>query len=132
MILVTGGRNQGKTAFVKEILNLDPEAEQPSGWMDGRYDEPEKAFSSPVVLHLEELVSRLMRAGEDAEEFAGTLMEKNKEAVMVTDEIGCGIVPMEAFQREYREVHGRICQRIAAESGQVYRVLCGIAMRIKG
>ena len=132
MILVTGGKNQGKTAFVKRFLNLEPEEKLPSDWMDGRNDAPEKALFAPVIFHLEELVWRLMKAGVDAESFAKRLMAENKAVVIVTDEIGCGIVPMEAFQREYREIHGRICQNIAAESGQVYRVLCGIAMQIKG
>lgn len=50
---------------------------------------------------------------------------------MTADEIGCGIVPMEAFERGYRETDGRICQRIAAYSEEVHRVICGLGMRIK-
>ena len=50
---------------------------------------------------------------------------------MTADEIGCGIVPIEAFERDYRETDGRVCQRIAAYSEEVHRVICGLGMRIK-
>ena len=59
------------------------------------------------------------------------LMQENPDAFVTADEIGCGIVPMEAFERDYRETDGRICQRIAAYSEEVHRVICGLGMRIK-
>ena len=49
----------------------------------------------------------------------------------MTDEIGYGIVPMDLFQREYREKTGRICTELAERSEEVYRIICGIGMRIK-
>ena len=51
--------------------------------------------------------------------------------MVVADEIGCGIVPAVAFAREYREKDGRVCQKIAAFSDEVYRVICGLGSRIK-
>lgn len=53
-------------------------------------------------------------------------MQENPDAFVTADEIGCGIVPMEAFERGYRETDGRICQRIAAYSEEVHRVICGL------
>lgn len=53
------------------------------------------------------------------------------DRILVTDEIGCGIVPADAFERLYREETGRVCCRLAAEARQVWRVTCGMGMRIK-
>ena len=65
------------------------------------------------------------------EKYMIRLMQENPDAFVTADEIGCGIVPMEAFERGYRETDGRICQRIAAYSEEVHRVICGLGMRIK-
>ena len=44
---------------------------------------------------------------------------------MIADEIGCGIVPVDAFERAYRDEAGRLCQLLAREAGAVYRVIFG-------
>ena len=67
-----------------------------------------------------------------ARELAGELIRANPELVVITDEIGCGIVPMDAGERIYRECAGRVCTELAAFSGKVYRVSCGIGVLIKG
>ena len=51
---------------------------------------------------------------------------------MITlDEVGCGIVPLEKSERNYREAVGHAGQMLAAAAVEVYRVQCGIAARIK-
>ena len=52
--------------------------------------------------------------------------------IIVCREVGCGIVPMDAFEREYRETVGRVCTELAAMSEEVHRVLCGVGTVIKG
>ena len=51
--------------------------------------------------------------------------------ILVTDEIGYGIVPMDLFERDYREQTGRVCCELAARAEQVWRVCCGLGQRIK-
>ena len=50
------------------------------------------------------------------EQLLEELLAGPKNRVLVTDEIGCGIVPAEAFERLYREETGRLCCRIAGEA----------------
>ena len=73
-----------------------------------------------------------MAAGETAADLAEILYQKNPELVIVTDEIGCGIVPMDPFQREVREQTGRVCTALAGKARRVHRVICGIGTVIKG
>ena len=98
---------------------------------DGRVDDVETAMRAAVILHVEAYVRRLMERGEDPFAFAERLLRENPEAVAAADEIGCGIVPADAFLRKYRETAGRVCQRLAAGSDEVYRVICGIGKRMK-
>lgn len=52
------------------------------------------------------------------------------EAV-ICDEVGCGVVPLERRDRERREAIGRLCCQLAQEAQAVYRLQCGLAMRLK-
>ena len=44
---------------------------------------------------------------------AETIYNANLDRILVTDEIGYGIVPIDPFEREYREETGRICCLLA-------------------
>lgn len=52
-------------------------------------------------------------------------------AVLVTNELGCGIVPMEHVSRLYRDLMGKINQVAAAEADEVYLSVCGITTELK-
>ena len=62
---------------------------------------------------------------------AETIYNANLDRILVTDEIGYGIVPIDPFEREYREETGRICCLLAEKSEEVWRVCCGIGTRLK-
>ena len=46
-------------------------------------------------------------------------------------EVFYGVVPMDAFDRKYREAVGRVCTGLAAKCSKVTRVVCGIGTVIK-
>lgn len=51
--------------------------------------------------------------------------------VVVTNELGLGIVPMAKVSRQYRDLIGFLNQHTAAEADEVYLSVCGITMEIK-
>lgn len=51
--------------------------------------------------------------------------------VLVTNEVGYSIVPENPVARVYRDIVGRLNQRIASLCDEVYLVVCGIPMRLK-
>ncbi|MDR6788297.1 adenosylcobinamide kinase/adenosylcobinamide-phosphate guanylyltransferase [Sphingomonas sp. BE138] len=51
--------------------------------------------------------------------------------VLVANEVGWGIVPDNALARRFRDVAGRINQRVAAAVDRVDLVVAGLAMRLK-
>lgn len=55
----------------------------------------------------------------------------NGNLVMVTNEVGDSIVPENHVARVYRDIVGRVNQRIAAMCSEVYLVACGIPLRLK-
>ena len=51
--------------------------------------------------------------------------------IAVTNELGMGLVPVSAFSRLFRDVAGRVNQRLAAGADEVYFLVSGIPMRLK-
>ena len=51
--------------------------------------------------------------------------------ILVTNELGYGIVPENKLARIYRDIVGRINQYIASKASEVYLVVCGIPMKVK-
>lgn len=51
--------------------------------------------------------------------------------MILCDEIGCGVVPLDPTEREWREVTGRICCKLAEKAERVDRIFCGLNMRLK-
>ena len=61
-----------------------------------------------------------------------TILGKNENLqLLISDEIGYGLVPIDDFEREYREFHGRVMTELAEKADCVERVVCGIPQRIK-
>ena len=51
--------------------------------------------------------------------------------IVVTNEVGSGIVPDNAVSRRFRDCAGRANQVIAREADEVYSMISGIPIRIK-
>ena len=91
------------------------------------------------LLYLEELLEaqgvyrfqEFIRKHMEIEDLAEQLIRKNPRFVMVTDEIGYGLVPVEEEARNFRERTGRICTKLAAHCERVERIVCGIPTRIR-
>lgn len=52
--------------------------------------------------------------------------------ILVTNELGMGVVPENALARLFRDIAGRVNQQIAKAADEVYFCVSGIPMKIKG
>lgn len=52
--------------------------------------------------------------------------------IVVTNEVGWGIVPGDALSRAFRDEQGRLNQHLAQRAGLVVAVLCGLPLALKG
>ncbi len=57
--------------------------------------------------------------------------ENSGEIILVTNEVGCGIIPPDAATRRYRDWAGRLNQHIGKIASEVFLCVCGIPMKIK-
>ena len=89
----------------------------------------EQALTAPAIDSFHELLRGLAPA--EARAFATKLMEKNPDCVIVCDEVGMGVVPLEAEGRMFREAVGAAMCLLASRAERVTRVVCGIPLRLK-
>ena len=71
---------------------------------------------------------RILEEFERFIERAGALHEP---VILVSDEVGLGVVPESAAGRKFRDLLGLVNQRAAAAAEEVYLCVAGIAHRIK-
>lgn len=111
MIFVIGGFASGKRKFVLDHLGFSDD------------DVSCDVFSEkPVFFGVESLEN------QDLDRVFSLLCEKK---VVISQEIGCGIIPLAREQREQREAIGQLCCRLAQEAEEVYRLTAGIGRKIK-
>lgn len=125
--LVTGGFAQGKLDWVLAQTGYGTQ-----DVCDGAVCPLDSPITLPVLNRLHLLVRRLVQKQLPVEETVHKMLLPDMEYIIITDEVGMGIVPIDAFEREWREQTGRICCCLAQESALVDRVFAGIATRIKG
>ncbi len=53
------------------------------------------------------------------------------DVILVTNEVGLGIIPGDAMTREYRDLAGIMNQRVAAVAAEVVLVVCGLPLVLK-
>ena len=124
MRIITGGAFQGKRAFAEKLY---PGVE----WTDGGRCALDEIRTCRAVYGFHEFVKRWLKQGKNWEELASLMLEENRDLILICDEIGCGLVPVDAFEREYRESTGRVMNALAVQAERVDRVVCGIGRRIK-
>lgn len=69
---------------------------------------------------------------QHVERFCKGLPAISPELILVTNEVGFGIVPENRLARMYRDMLGFLNRRIAQQADMVYCCLCGIPVSIKG
>lgn len=69
---------------------------------------------------------------KEIDDFNSAVREFSGKIVIVSNEIGMGIVPATPLSRCFRDIAGRVNQNLAAASDEVYFVVSGIPVRIRG
>lgn len=86
-------------------------------------------WERPAMARLREIEAGVMT---EIEAIVTAAADSRADLVAVTNEVGCGIVPGSPMARFFRDCAGRVNQRVAAAAAEVYLVVSGIPVRIKG
>ena len=123
MVLLIGGAYQGKTAYAQKKYGLrDADIFTCEG--------ETLNLSVPCLRHLERFARACVRAGKEPADVLAGLDLHGK--ILICKDISCGVVPMDAEAREWREAVGRMNAALAARADTVTRMFCGLPMELKG
>lgn len=67
----------------------------------------------------------------ELEKLINNIRKRDYNLVLVTNEVGYSLVPDNHIGRVFRDIQGRINQRIASLANEVFLVCCGIPVKIK-
>ena len=124
MILIIGGAYQGKTAYARERFGLEDD-----NIFDLSTGQPVKPYL--CFTRLECLTKAEYKKGSSAEEIAQMVRSFASDPILISREIGSGIVPMDRDSRAWREQHGKVLQLLAKEADSVIRIFCTIPEVLK-
>lgn len=124
MHFIFGGRGMGKLDYALRLMPgasvCDLEADGPSG-----------IARAGIVRNVHLLVRSLAARGEDPAGFFRNQLEALRGKIVIGDEVGCGVVPVEPFERQWRDEAGRVYQLLAAGASDVTRLWAGIPQVLK-
>lgn len=135
MKFIIGGAYQGKTAYVQTQLGIDKryilkmEEEQDMEAVLTALCDVTADLQCVTQFHL--LIRHAMACAWDIDDFVEKMLLAHPHIIIVMNEVGSGIIPLEKAEREYREQVGRTGCMLAARADQVIRVTCGIGTRLK-
>lgn len=122
MIFVFGGCYQGKTDFIKEKFIVNEK--------DIYYCKNDVNFSYKV-LNLDDYIPYLV----DNDVLVSKYIEENinlfKDKIIFMTDTSCGVVPVDTRLRKIREEVSRVMVLFSKNSNEVYRVHCGISVKLK-
>ena len=120
MILIIGGAYQGKLDFAKDIFGIPDEEVFTCG--NGEID-----FSRRCIYKIEEFTY----GHPDPIGYFEAHREDWQDSILILRDIFCGVVPMGAENRAWRQRTGRLAQYLSKEATQVSRIFCGLEQRLK-
>ena len=124
MVLIIGGACQGKLDFAREKFHLrESDIYRCTG--------PEIDFSRRCICHLEKFSRDALSAGLLPEEYLRKHQTLWQDTVFICQDIFCGVVPTEPELRRWRDETGKLCQLLARDATQVYRIFCGLELKLK-
>lgn len=87
-----------------------------------------------IINHLHLWVKDLLSEGMEESEVQSTILSwvaTHPNTILICDELGNGIVPLEKMDRIWREQTGRLMIELAKQAERVERILCGLGQRLK-
>lgn len=84
-----------------------------------------------LTLWLNNLMLEERDVESDLERLVESLEDVEGELILVSNEIGLGLVPDTELGREFRDLHGRMNQRVAAVCDRVLFMVAGLPVVVK-
>jgi adenosyl cobinamide kinase/adenosyl cobinamide phosphate guanylyltransferase len=123
---IIGGKYMGKLSYARTLYGEDVSV------CDLAFEEPESMFVARVAVNVQDGARSLLKRGGRPLDFFEANLNRMDDKILIGDDIGSGIVPVDPFERLWRDETGFLYQFLAAKAELVDRVWAGIPCRLKG
>ena len=120
MILIIGGAYQDKLEFAKENLGITDADVYTC-------DSDTIDFSKRCIYQLEAFTAH----HPDPVSYFKANRDVWQDSIFVLQDIFCGVVPLGADMRAWRDMTGRLCAYLSEEAASVTRMFCGLPQKLK-
>ena len=126
MILITGGSYQGRLDYARERFGLT------DGDVFVCTEQTEApALDRRCIAYIDRFALNRVRAGADPCAFFRKNASRLADRILIATDVSCGVVPVDAVLRAWREACGRMNNALAAQADEVWRLFCGLPQRLK-
>lgn len=126
MIFIIGGSYQGKREFACEQYHLTCD-----DVLVCTEEMTEIDFSKPIIANIERFALGCVRRGQEPKEYWMQHETDWANKILISDDISCGVVPIDTTIRAWREASGRANNYLAGKSDHAWRVFCGLGDALK-
>lgn len=144
MVLIIGGYAQGQLEYVRQRYEVTDRQVLSACLPDTARDQEESQNTQteqPIVIQDFNvwLRAEILAAEKDSETLIFEQLQRKLEdllrrypnVILISDEVGNGLIPMAREERILRDLIGRTQVYLAGQADEVIRVICGIGQQIK-
>ena len=152
MVFIIGGAYQGKLDYAIEKYNLkdedvfvcsetagcnaagempDDEAVPAAGQVTGTEMVTAIDFSKKCIYNIEEFTYACVKCGAEPLDYFLEHEAEWQDSILICEDIFCGVVPLGADMREWRQATGRLCKYLSQQAESVVRIFCGLEQKLK-
>ena len=125
MTLIFGGAYQGKLNYAQSVFGPGATVTM----LDEHEAEPD--LNDEILAGYHRLVWAQLRKNIDPYAYLQARWDVLSDKIITCDDISCGVVPVDAESRGWREAVGRCLVMLSEQADSVIRVFCGIGLKIK-
>ena len=126
MHLILGGRGQGKFEYAVGLCS------EKAVVADLGKTKLKDAISADIISGIHMGVRNLLALNEDPVKIYTEYIDLFKDKILIGDEIGSGIVPVDSFDRKWRDETGRVYVLLSNNAERVDRMWAGCVQKLKG
>ena len=121
IVLIVGGVYQGKLSYAMKRFNAAESDVYRAD--DVNTDIP---CGKKIIYEVDRWILAMIKADINVSDAVKKFAAVNADAVVICNDISCGVVPVDPVMRKWRDEVGRAMAMLTDEAAEVVRLFCGI------
>ena len=130
MEIYVGGSSQGKLDYVLDKSNISRELVIEGSDLDIHIDKKDLSMVR-IINNFHLFIKKYANMSDDIYKFMERLYVENENVIIICSQVGGGVVPVDASEREWRELVGRVMCSAMKRAVHAERIICGMGQVLK-